>query len=96
MPYCWKCGTNLDEDYKFCPVCGTPVARKKEPMLCEYCGKEIPLPFECVYCGGTFCAEDRLPEVHQCRSMPKSPFWYQRKKLEEKQTKQESKKKKKK
>jgi len=26
MPYCWKCGAKLDEDAKFCPTCGTPVA----------------------------------------------------------------------
>jgi hypothetical protein len=26
MPYCRKCGAKLDEDARFCPVCGTPVA----------------------------------------------------------------------
>ncbi|NIR87855.1 zinc ribbon domain-containing protein, partial [Candidatus Bathyarchaeota archaeon] len=26
MPYCWKCGAELDEEAKFCPTCGTPVA----------------------------------------------------------------------
>jgi len=26
MPYCWKCGTKLDEEARFCPTCGTPVA----------------------------------------------------------------------
>jgi hypothetical protein len=25
MPYCRKCGAKLDEDARFCPVCGTPV-----------------------------------------------------------------------
>ena len=25
MPYCSKCGAKLDEDTKFCPICGTPV-----------------------------------------------------------------------
>jgi hypothetical protein len=25
MPYCSKCGAELDEDAKFCPTCGTPV-----------------------------------------------------------------------
>jgi len=32
MPYCWKCGTKLDEGANFCPNCGTPVApRVTEP-----------------------------------------------------------------
>jgi hypothetical protein len=26
MPYCRKCGAKLDEDARFCPACGTPVA----------------------------------------------------------------------
>jgi hypothetical protein len=26
MPYCRKCGTKLDDDARFCPACGTPVA----------------------------------------------------------------------
>jgi len=26
MPYCWKCGAELDEEAKFCPTCGAPVA----------------------------------------------------------------------
>jgi len=33
MPYCWKCGAELDEDAKFCPTCGTlvgaPVAERR-------------------------------------------------------------------
>ena len=35
-------------------------------MKCDYCGKEEDLPFTCNYCGGTFCAEHRLPEAHAC------------------------------
>jgi hypothetical protein len=27
MPYCTKCGSPLKEEDKFCPVCGTPVAK---------------------------------------------------------------------
>jgi len=27
LPYCWKCGTKLKEDEKFCPACGTPAAK---------------------------------------------------------------------
>ena len=26
MPYCHKCGAKLDENARFCPVCGTPVS----------------------------------------------------------------------
>jgi membrane associated rhomboid family serine protease len=35
--------------------------------VCDACGKEIPLPFRCSYCGGTFCSDHRLPENHACR-----------------------------
>jgi hypothetical protein len=31
MPYCWKCGAEIDEDAKFCPTCGIPVA----PLVTE-------------------------------------------------------------
>ncbi|MFX1314927.1 MAG: AN1-type zinc finger domain-containing protein [Promethearchaeota archaeon] len=34
---------------------------------CEFCGEQISyLPFNCKYCGGTFCKKHRLPENHQC------------------------------
>lgn len=33
---------------------------------CQYCGREVYLPFKCPYCGGYFCAEHRLPENHAC------------------------------
>lgn len=36
-------------------------------MKCDFCGKEEDLPFTCNYCGGTYCAEHRLPESHACR-----------------------------
>ena len=45
---------------------------------CEYCGKEVLLPFKCPYCGGLFCAEHRLPEKHECLFLPKKRFWYQK------------------
>jgi len=37
---------------------------------CEYCGKEVDLPFECKFCGGYFCVEHRLPENHECMHLP--------------------------
>jgi uncharacterized protein YkwD len=40
---------------------------------CEYCGREVMLPFTCAYCGGSYCAEHRLPETHQCLRRPKGP-----------------------
>jgi len=45
---------------------------------CEYCGREVLLPFKCPYCGGLFCAEHRLPEKHECLFLPKKRFWYQK------------------
>ncbi len=27
MPYCWKCGSKLEEDAKYCHVCGAPVGQ---------------------------------------------------------------------
>ena len=38
---------------------------------CEYCGKEVLLPFRCKFCGGYFCEEHRLPEKHNCPNIPK-------------------------
>ena len=35
-------------------------------MKCQKCGEETFLPFQCVYCGGQFCAAHRLPENHDC------------------------------
>ena len=33
---------------------------------CDECGKHENLPYQCRRCGGTFCAEHRLPENHAC------------------------------
>jgi len=33
---------------------------------CQYCGKDVPLPFRCPYCNQYFCVEHRLPENHAC------------------------------
>jgi len=54
-------------------------------VKCEYCGKEVLLPFKCPYCGKNFCVEHRLPEKHDCIGLPKEPFWYQRKAVAEKE-----------
>ena len=33
---------------------------------CDACGKSENMPYQCHHCGGTFCAEHRLPEAHDC------------------------------
>lgn len=33
---------------------------------CDACGQQENMPYECRRCGGTFCAEHRLPENHDC------------------------------
>lgn len=44
-------------------------------VKCEYCGKEVVLPYECKFCGGHFCVEHRLPENHNCPNLPpKTPL----------------------
>jgi len=35
LPYCHKCGTKLDNDARFCPVCGTPVAQTEEKGMSQ-------------------------------------------------------------
>ena len=32
MPYCQKCGTELPEGAKYCPVCGTPLSAETAPV----------------------------------------------------------------
>jgi uncharacterized protein YkwD len=38
---------------------------------CDQCGTEVMLPFICAYCGGTYCAEHRIPESHHCLHRPR-------------------------
>ena len=33
---------------------------------CDQCGREENMPYQCRYCGGTYCADHRLPESHDC------------------------------
>jgi len=33
---------------------------------CDVCGRDENMPYNCRHCGGTFCAEHRLPENHDC------------------------------
>jgi Zn-dependent protease len=35
-------------------------------VQCDKCGKETYMPCRCKYCGGYFCDEHRLPELHDC------------------------------
>lgn len=59
-------------------------------VKCDYCGKEVSMPFICPYCGGTFCVEHRLPENHNCPNKPKKPpFTTPRKRKKETRIKEE-------
>jgi hypothetical protein len=40
---------------------------------CQVCDGEVLLPFRCSYCGGSFCAEHRLPEMHRCYGIRLAP-----------------------
>ena len=40
---------------------------------CDYCGRELDLPFICRYCGGRYCSEHRLPEAHGCTGLYRGP-----------------------
>jgi len=33
---------------------------------CDACGKQENMPYQCRHCGGTYCADHRLPENHGC------------------------------
>ncbi|MFB6112726.1 MAG: rhomboid family intramembrane serine protease [Halodesulfurarchaeum sp.] len=35
-------------------------------VRCDVCGREEGMPYRCDHCGGSFCAEHRLPENHDC------------------------------
>jgi hypothetical protein len=45
---------------------------------CQQCDKETFFPFRCNYCGKDYCEEHRLPESHDCVSLPKKQGWYSR------------------
>ena len=33
---------------------------------CDVCSKQENMPYQCGHCGGTYCADHRLPEAHDC------------------------------
>jgi len=35
-------------------------------VKCDVCGEQESMPYQCRLCGGTYCAEHRLPENHGC------------------------------
>lgn len=39
-------------------------------MKCQFCDKDVMLPFECPFCKDYFCIEHRLPENHACLRAP--------------------------
>jgi Zn-dependent protease len=38
----------------------------KLAVKCQYCNKEVALPFKCPFCDQFHCSEHRLPENHKC------------------------------
>jgi Zn-dependent protease len=38
----------------------------KTAVKCQYCNKEVALPFKCPFCNQFHCSEHRLPENHKC------------------------------
>lgn len=38
-------------------------------VRCDSCGRDVYMPFRCNYCGGYFCSEHRLPELHDCAGL---------------------------
>jgi len=42
---------------------------------CQICGKTVVMPFVCKYCYGSFCAEHRLPENHNCTRVSTEKSW---------------------
>lgn len=36
---------------------------------CDFCGKEVTLPYTCPLCGGQFCVGHHLPENHNCQNL---------------------------
>jgi Zn-dependent protease len=38
----------------------------KLAVKCQYCNKEVALPFKCPFCNQFHCSEHRLPENHKC------------------------------
>jgi len=39
---------------------------------CLACDSIVDLPFVCAYCGGSYCAQHRLPENHGCPNLKKA------------------------
>ena len=36
---------------------------------CNFCGKEVTMPYTCGYCNDSFCSDHRLPENHNCEGI---------------------------
>ena len=36
---------------------------------CDVCGRSDDMPYTCHYCGGSYCADHRLPENHSCAGL---------------------------
>ena len=49
---CTKCGTDINEDVRFCSKCGNPVLSSNDKVNCIKCDRKIGGDLEyCPYCG---------------------------------------------
>ena len=82
MPYCSKCGTEVDFNTQYCPKCGAQIAVicsvcggacAPEDIFCSRCGsKVVPFDTKCFRCGMrvarnmAFCPECGAPIGRRC------------------------------
>jgi rRNA maturation endonuclease Nob1 len=60
---CQNCKVNVQDDFRFCPSCGSPVVLRS---VCPGCGKEIGAGWAaCAHCGYKFTNQPAANMQHQ-------------------------------